>query len=279
MKNNGIKKVNILKSKGKKILDEEDFVATERPLEILLGQSGISGRDYLPYSVTLRTPSDDFELVIGLLFAEGIIQSSDDISLIRYLEQGSELAGDSILVELKDSAFFPSGKNRNLLSNTACGICGKASLAEMPPLPFPVREKSKHKISIELLTRLPKHLARPESLFALTGGIHATAMFDLDGRLMVIKEDIGRHNALDKLIGSALKQSLLPLDNHIILLSGRIGYELVQKSLMAGVRILAALGAPSSAAVELAEEFDMTLVGFLKESRMNVYSGREGIAH
>lgn len=244
-----------------------DPIAPEAPLAIRLLYGTKDARRSLDFAITMRSPGADQALVLGYLYSEGIIQRADQV---EHIELASEEAANVYLSA--EVSFDPAAYQRVGYANSSCGLCGKADLGQIQQtIPyFPA--KAKPRVSPELVRQLPATLLQHQQLFAETGGIHATALFDDNGQLLHLTEDVGRHNALDKLIGNALQDGQFPWRKNIVLLSGRISYELVQKAAMAGTPIVAAIGAPSSAAIKLAEATGMTLVGFLKEDRMNVYT-------
>ncbi|MHB8648518.1 MAG: formate dehydrogenase accessory sulfurtransferase FdhD [Thermomicrobiales bacterium] len=253
-----------------------DQLATEEPLEIRL----LAGSERRTVAVTMRTPGADFALAAGFLFSEGMIASRDDIRQITYCvdaEIDAEQRYNIVNVALRaDTLPDLATLERHFLTTSACGVCGKASLdalhlrgqAAVPPGPV---------VSAALITRLPERLRAGQGVFDVTGGLHAAGLFDRNGTLLAVREDVGRHNALDKLVGWALLEGRLPLHDHIVLVSGRVSFELVQKALAAGIPIVCAISAPSSLAVSLAQEFGMTLVGFLRGGRFNVYAGMERV--
>lgn len=256
-----------------------DWITREEPLEIRLVFGFAEQRTQRALAVTMRSPGQDRELAAGFVFTEGIIASLEDIEQLRYRPHFQQSPEENLLelhlrpgvsVELKHL-------KRHFYTTSSCGVCGKASLeavaTQLPPtLPAP-----RWFLSPEVLTRLPATLRKTQSAFQQTGSLHATASFDPQGNLQLLFEDVGRHNAMDKLIGHALLQDQLPLRQKILLVSGRLSFELVQKALMAGAECLAAIGAPSSLAIDLAKENGMTLIGFLKPNRFNVYSGEDRI--
>ena len=244
-----------------------DDVALEAPLEIRFAG--------MPATVLMRTPGHDEELVRGFLFSEGIITRADDIlSLCRPDDLSGSLVGNVIDVRFSAAHRQPV-LDRSFLSSASCGACGKSSIESLEfraaPLESPI------KVRREVLASLPGRLKAAQPTFALTGGVHASGLFTSDGELVAVREDVGRHNALDKLIGWALNENRIPLEGFLLLLSGRVSYELVQKAVMASIPILAAVGAPSSLAVDMAERFNLTLVGFLRPEGMNAYSNHERI--
>lgn len=252
------------------ISDTSDMLAVEEPLEIRL-KSGAER----PVSITMRTPGHDTELAAGFLFTEGIIKRQSDILSIRKPPSNA----DVVVVEIH-ARHTPdlSRLERNFYTSSSCGVCGKASLDAVKSTSLFGPAENLFTLTPGLIQALPGQLASQQEVFAKTGGLHASALFDATGNLLLVREDVGRHNALDKVIGAALQQGRLPLSHSILLLSGRISFELVQKAAMAGIPVIVALGAPSSLAVELADEYNMTLIGFLRENRFTIYSGKDRIA-
>ncbi|MGH2699801.1 MAG: formate dehydrogenase accessory sulfurtransferase FdhD [Actinomycetota bacterium] len=252
-----------------------DSVATEEPLEIRVHGSG---DDYVS-SVTMRTPGNDFELASGWLLAEGVVARHDDIVRMAYCvdrEIGEEQRYNIVNVHLRDGLGDLASIERDFFTTSACGVCGKAGLDQLATKATPVAEGPA--VHPEILSSLPAKLRAAQGVFERTGGLHAAGLFDSSGELLGLREDVGRHNALDKLFGWALLEKQLPLTNRIVLVSGRASFELTTKSVVAGVPILCAVSAPSSLAVEVAEEFHLTLVGFLREERFNLYAGPERVA-
>ncbi|MEM9857918.1 MAG: formate dehydrogenase accessory sulfurtransferase FdhD [Bacteroidota bacterium] len=273
-----LKSANILKFKdGQSFPVEPDLLAVEEPLEIRIGYGPVSRREQKSLSVTMRTPGHDHELALGFLFTEGIIQSFNDIEGIRHCEEvGKEERGNIIRIELKPFIHLDFGKlERHFYTTSSCGVCGKSSLEAISISCSVIN--SKLKIQNEHLTSAPDKLRSAQKVFTYTGGIHATGLFNGDGELIMLREDVGRHNAFDKLVGACLMKGLLPLDTYFILVSGRVSFELVQKAVRSGVPLLAAIGAPSTLAVELAERFEQTLIGFLKPTIYNVYNASKRI--
>lgn len=252
----------------------EDVLSIEEPLEIRLKYLQNNEICNQTISVTMRTPGNDVELALGFLFTEGIISSYAAIQEVFHVEKNCSLQKkNSIQVILKDG-FTPHlmQSDRNFYTTSSCGVCGKSSIESIKTVsPFKNLNKLNFEISASILYQLPQKLKTAQSDFANTGGIHASGLFSINGELLQLQEDVGRHNALDKLIGNAFTKNILPLNQHILLLSGRISFELVQKAAMAGICIVVAMGAPSSLAVELAQEFDITLIGFLSQNRFNIY--------
>jgi FdhD protein len=261
--------------------ESPDELATEEPLEIRL----IQGGKRRTVAVTMRTPGADAELALGFLFAEGVIRGRDDVRRVAPCidtgdgEEADASCANVLEVELADGLAEPelAGLERHFFATSACGVCGKASLDALT-VRLPGAIAAGPEIPAAVITALPERLRAAQGMFATTGGLHAAALFDAAGELLAVREDVGRHNALDKLIGWALGEGRLPLAGHVVLVSGRSSYEILQKALMAGVPVVCAVSAPSSLAVELAERFGLTLVGFLRGDRFNVYSGVERVA-
>lgn len=255
-----------------------DLVAAEEPLEIRLGFGSLAERRQQRLAVTMRTPGNDFEMVLGFLFTEGIVQSYEQIESIKYCEDvgRQDEKGNVVRVELQvDVRIALARLQRNFYTTSSCGVCGKSSIDA-------VRQQCMTmaflwKIEPDIIHRLPKKLRQAQQVFEYTGGLHAAGLFDQAGQLQLVREDVGRHNALDKVIGAMLVKNSIPLLNHILFVSGRASFELVQKAAVAGIPILAAVGAPSSLAVTLAKECGMTLLGFVREERFNIYTGIERI--
>lgn len=250
----------------------DDLLATEEPLEIRLMYGSKGHQQKKNLAVTMRTPGNDAELVMGFLYTEGIIQKREDITNQEPLNE------NVVQLTLRDDlALELNSMDRNFYTTSSCGVCGKASIDAIRT-ECTIYDKAKpFTVEASLVYRLPQILREKQEAFNNTGGIHAAALFDTSGKLLMLREDVGRHNALDKLIGAALQQGIVPLQNHILLLSGRASFELVQKAVMAGIKMIVAVGAPSSLAVETADDFGVTLAGFVKQDRMNVYCGVERI--
>lgn len=257
-----------------------DILSVEEPLEIRISYRNGTERIQKNISVTMRTPGHDLELAIGFLFTEGIISSCHDIKSVGHIETDcTSQKKNTVQVELAEG-FIPRlmQSDRNFYTTSSCGVCGKGSIQSIRTVnPFSGMDKPSLNLASDMLYQLPGKLKAAQGDFSVTGGIHASGLFNEQGDLVLLREDIGRHNALDKLIGSALTNNTLPLNRHILLLSGRASFELIQKAAMAGISVVAAIGAPSSLAVELASEFDMTLLGFLKENRFNIYHFSERV--
>jgi len=253
-----------------------DTLATEEPMEIRL----ITGGESQTVAVTMRTPGADFELAAGFLYGEGIVKSADDIAKISYCVDSDLDAAQQyniVNVELRGGREYDLRPlERHFYTSSACGVCGKASLEQLELRGCPVALPGPE-VSAETLYSLPTKLREAQGLFDATGGLHAAALFDAEGNLVALREDVGRHNATDKLVGWVLLENRLPLSGHIVMVSGRSSFEILQKCLTAGVPFVCAISAPSSLAVDVAREFGMTLVGFLRERRFNVYAGQERV--
>ncbi|MFE3602548.1 formate dehydrogenase accessory sulfurtransferase FdhD [Streptomyces sp. NPDC059096] len=252
-----------------------DTLVAEEPLEIRL-----NGK---PLAITMRTPGDDFALAAGFLVSEGVLAAADDVRSIVYCAGAKDDGTNTynvVDVQLAPGVPVPDiTLERNVYTTSSCGLCGKASLdAVRTTARFPIADTPPVRIEPALLSGLPDRLRAAQAVFDRTGGLHAAALFTEEGELLDIREDVGRHNAVDKLVGRALRQDLLPLSRAILLVSGRASFELAQKAVMAGIPVLAAVSAPSSLAVDLAAETGLTLVGFLRGPSMNVYAGDERIA-
>ena len=250
------------------LLPHEDALAAEEPLEIRIGRSP----DSTPLTVTMRTPGHDEELAAGFLLTEGIVEKAAQIAALRGYVTSAGGKRNGIEAELIDCDFEPAQLQRNFFTASSCGICGKASIDAIRQRGLRAPDTA-FRFDPELLCTLPEKLREAQTVFSRTGGLHAAALFDAAGDLIVLREDIGRHNAVDKVVGWAMLQGRLPLAGHVMLVSGRGGFEIVQKALAAGLPILASVSAPSSLAVQLARELGLTLIGFLRGRRFVVYSG------
>ena len=264
----GVAEVSILKYSADLTAGRmaKDDLTIEEPLEIIVKFRRGSSLVRKPLSITMRTPGGDRALAVGFLFTEGILH---EISMLSSVEQEAE---NSVVVSLNEEVNLQR-LERHFYTTSSCGVCGKTSLDALRITREVYLNSSSPKVGPQLLVRLPEVLTRYQSEFSRTGGIHASALFDVRGRLCAISEDVGRHNALDRLIGNELLAGRTDFSDLLLLVSGRASFELVQKSVMAGIPIMAAVGAPSSLAVDLAQRYGMTLVGFLRENRFNLYSG------
>jgi len=253
-----VRKVNVTGAQN----EVSDVTAREEPLEIR-----VEGRSV---AVVMRTPGHDEELAAGFLVSEGVVQRARDILEVSQCPSTGNNKGNIVDVLLGGAVVNWDSLTRHVFSASSCGLCGKTSI-ESVFQQFPA-VKGDWKVSPALIASLPEKLRAAQETFSKTGGLHASGIFDLDGNLIVLREDVGRHNALDKILGYALQRDLLPLDRHILLVSGRVSFEIIQKALAAGIPVLAAISAPSSLAVEFAQEANQTLVGFLRGETMNIYT-------
>ena len=248
-----------------------DYLAVEEPLEIRIVyfDNGISFNKVV--SITMCTPGQDEELALGFLYTEGIIQSYHQIAKV---EVGTSANHHFVIVTLANDVQLDLSKlERNFYTTSSCGVCGKSSINAIKTIRAEFgNDKFEIKLTPSTIYSLPQKLIQKQKVFQSTGGLHASALFNFDGELISLREDVGRHNALDKLIGDALKNKMIPLNGSILLLSGRASFELIQKAYMAGIKVIVAIGAPSSLAVELATESDITLIGFLRQEKFNIYS-------
>lgn len=257
----------------------DDAVAVEEPLEIRLGRV-VDGKLRLqPVSITMRTPGDDFELAAGFLFTEGILQSSAQVREILHCGKG-KVATNTLRVELVAGVDVDMKRlERNFYTTSSCGVCGKTSLEALATGAQRVSSPADFTVDARLIGELPGRLQSQQHAFRSTGGLHASALFSRTGELLGLREDVGRHNALDKLIGSRFLAGTLPANDTILFLSGRASFELLQKAVMAGIPVVCAVGAPSSLAIEAAREFGVTLLGFVRGHRFNVYTGQERLVY
>jgi len=251
-----------------KVRRVQDSVAGEEPLEIRIGER--------PLAVTMRTPGHDLELAAGFLFTEGLIQAREQLVSLEAITDGSRASRGNVVVgRLADGmAVDPEQTQRNFFANSSCGVCGKASIDAVrsrllkPP-------NAAFRVAAEALCGMPEKLGSAQDIFGRTGGLHAAGLFTREGELIVSREDIGRHNAVDKVVGWALQENRLPLSDVVLLVSGRCGFEIAQKAIVAGIPVVGSVSAPSSLAAQLARELNLTLVGFLRGRRFVIYSGEE----
>jgi len=272
--------VDISRVSGNQSQTESDDVAVEEPLEIQLSSPTAEGSAAKSISITMRTPGEDAELALGFLLTEGIIESADQVTSVAHCGDPAPDTGlqNIIRVTLRPDVDVDIGRlERHFYTTSSCGVCGKTSLEALHVTGQSSLAHCKSTFSRDVIISLPDRVKKLQHVFTKTGGLHAAAVFDPQGEIIVVKEDVGRHNATDKAIGALLQTGALPGNNYGLLVSGRASFELMQKSLVAGIPLLAAVGAPSSLAVQTAKEFDMTLVGFLRGENFNVYSGPERI--
>jgi len=273
-------KYNITKLKGSIKEEVQDHVSVEEPLEMSLKFKKDDKWNIENISITMRTPGNDEDLVSGFLYNERIIENINEIEKV---EKKGETVGDYNL-QNKIKATINNVKNliigkikKNFITNSSCGVCGKTSLDSIEVLKTNKIDLSFPKINYNIILKSPELLQNNQSEFSKTGGIHASALIGGKGEVIAIREDVGRHNALDKLIGHALKNKIIKPENQFIACSGRLNFELVQKALMSNIGLMAGVGAPTSLAIDLAKRFNMTLVGFVKQSSFNIYSNKERI--
>ena len=254
----------------------DDFLAVEEPLEIRIRYGIPPEQVTKSISVTMRTPGNDEELATGFLFTEGIIKNVHDITGVQHCDNSDE---NVVEVELKPGVSFNlKNLDRNFYTTSSCGVCGKSSIeAITTTCLLNTNVEDDIQCTPSIINNLPAVLRSTQNIFTQTGGLHACGLFTAEGELLISREDVGRHNALDKLIGASLNQNLFPLHNYLLLLSGRASFELVQKAYMAGIKVVAAVGAPSSLAVQTAASFGITLIGFVKAQTFNIYSGAQRI--
>jgi FdhD protein len=280
-----VKTAEIFRVKRGEIAALQDAVAVEEPLEIQLIYGAMDDRKVKSISITMRTPGNDDELAAGFLMAEGVVRDATHITSIGTsstarnvlrnsagAKQVTGLRSQVIRVELSPEVEVSmSTLERNFYTTSSCGVCGKASLMALRTL-CPLPQRDDFMIRSDVLSTLPQQLQPVQEAFKKTGGLHAASLFTADGKLHSVREDVGRHNAVDKLLGQAFLEDVIPLRNHLLLLSGRASFELLQKAVMGGIPMVAAIGAPSSLAIEVAREFSITLVGFLRPESFNIYS-------
>ncbi|MBT8131040.1 MAG: formate dehydrogenase accessory sulfurtransferase FdhD [Gammaproteobacteria bacterium] len=274
------KSLAIAKVQGASRFDCPDSVAIEEPLEIRLGYATDSGRTSRSISITMRTPGDDVALALGFLYGESIINSHADVISASHCGLPAPENGlqNVVRVELADSATVDLARlERNFYTTSSCGVCGKSSLEALAFHGVSSLAEDRTQFASNMLSGLPEALAAKQVVFGETGGLHAAGLFTADGSIRLVREDVGRHNAVDKVIGELLRQDALPASACGLLVSGRASFELMQKAVRAGIPLLAAVGAPSSLAIAVAEKFDMTLIGFLRDNRFNIYTGEHRI--
>ena len=254
------------------VSERVDTLAAEEPMEIRVNGT--------PLTVTMRTPGDDFDLAVGFLVGEGVLREPEQVREIRYCAGATDEGLNTYNVvdlALGPEIHLPATLDRNFYTTSSCGVCGKASLEAVRTQSFWTVAEDPLAIGPSVLATLPDKLRAAQRVFDSTGGLHAAGLFTPEGELITIREDVGRHNAVDKVVGDAYRQGQVPLRNTMLMVSGRASFELVQKAVMAGIPMLAAVSAPSSLAVELAEDAGLTLIGFLRGDSMNVYCGQSRV--
>jgi FdhD protein len=302
MRDRSVVETSVTRFKGACATSSFDRLAVEEPVEFQLAYGPVNERRVKSISVTMRTPGHDFELAAGFLMSEGLIYDAADIDHVTYVSGKAEAADDQatdnvdqqspgerktiapyqperniVRIELMpDVRVYLHALKRNFYTTSSCGICGKASLLALRTV-CPPRSGNAFTIPAEVLYALPSRLREAQAGFEQTGGLHAAALFDCSGILRSAREDVGRHNAVDKLLGAEFMADRTPLRDRLLMLSGRASFELLQKALMAGIPMVASIGAPSSLAAQVAKEFDITLVGFLRSNHFNVYQGAQRV--
>ena len=270
-----IKKV-LSSASSNKLSVETDVLAVEEPLEIRIEYGPDKKRIRKSISITMRTPGNDFELAVGFLFTEGILRNPNQLRTVQFCGPSRNV----VRVEIDPETEFDLKKlERHFYTSSSCGVCGKSSIEALrvESAYLNHQEANEFTVSADLIHSLPQKLRQQQGVFDSTGGLHACAIFNQEGLLLEVREDVGRHNALDKLLGYYFLKKQVPLNEHILLVSGRASFELVQKATMAGLKVFAAVGAPSSLAVQLAQESNMTLMGFVRDQRFNIYNSPERI--
>jgi FdhD protein len=283
MPQSAAEKVSIKRINGRSGYTDMDTLAVEEPLEIRIEYGPQENRKIKNVSITMRTPGNDAHLAMGFLFTEGIIGNKNQVKQIDIPAEmpGAENKENTVTVCLQPGVEFDVQKlERHFYTTSSCGVCGKSSIEAVKTISASQRPNTPGNgpfIDAQVLYQLPEILRAKQNIFEHTGSLHACAIYNVEGDLLLLHEDVGRHNALDKLIGNALADDMLPLHHTVLLLSGRASFELLQKAVMAGIQIIAAIGAPSSMAVQTAAAFGVTLAGFLRDERFNIYCGEERI--
>lgn len=274
MQNNSVKHITVRKVSSGNIVDFTDQLAVEEPLEIRISYNNQGNPVVKSISVTMRTPGNDAELAAGFLFTEGIVKNPDQITDIK-----NDLFDENKVTVVFNENEIPQlhTAERNFYTTSSCGVCGKSSIEAIKTVSVYQNQDDTIQVAADLFYNLQHALKKRQEVFQNTGGLHASALFNQQGDFLLLREDVGRHNALDKVIGTSFLNKQLPLKNSILLLSGRASFELIQKASMAGIKIVAAIGAPSSLALQLAEDFGITLIGFLGNEKFNIYTGSQRI--
>lgn len=268
--------IDVSKVSGDERISRQDSVAVEEPLEIQITQPSATGAAARSVSITMRTPGDDADLAVGFLYTEGIIRDGDQLASVEHCGATAPESGlrNIIRVDLDPDVRVDLDRlQRHFYTTSSCGVCGKASLDALRVSGQKSLADKTATFRRKVIAELPDKLIARQQVFTKTGGLHAAAVFDTDGEILFVREDVGRHNAVDKIAGALLLKDMLPANNLGLMVSGRASFELMQKALVAGIPLLAAVSAPSSLAVRLAREFDLTLIGFLRDRNFNIYSG------
>ena len=275
----GLSRVKLSRLADGRFVERQDVVTVEEPLEIRVEFTRNGVRETSAVSVTMRTPSNDFELAAGFLYGEGLLGAREDVAEISYCQSDEPQKYNIVVVKLRPGTLFdPGALSRNFYMSSSCGVCGKASLEAVEVRGCEQIPNEGLRVDPAILSSLPEKLRAQQDLFDRTGGIHAAGRFDGAGELVSVREDVGRHNAVDKIVGEAFLAGELPLGRTVLVVSGRTSFEIMQKALAAGIPLVVAVGAPSSLAVDLARRFNMTLLGFTRSDGFNVYAGAERIA-
>lgn len=276
----GTRRVRVRRSRDGRVVDTDDEIAVEEPLEIRVSRADRREEAPRSLSVTMRTPGHDFELAVGFLFTEGIVRERDDIASVGFARGHLHGPSENVVDVTLDRGvpFDPAKFERHFYTTSSCGVCGKTSLEAIRIRGVRPMPPDRPQVAADLLPLLPARLREGQALFAATGGLHAAGRFDSQGRLLSLREDVGRHNAVDKLVGEAVLDGRVPLGDEVLGVSGRASFEILQKAAVAGFPFVVAVGAPSSLAVDLAREYGMTLVGFARPRSFNAYAGESRIA-
>ncbi len=272
--------IDVSKVSGDQRVSKSDNVAVEEPLEIQLSYPSAEGAAAKSISITMRTPGEDAELAAGFLFTEGIIRSGEQLASVEHRGATAPESGlrNIIRVKLKPGVDVDLGRlQRHFYTTSSCGVCGKASLDALRVTGQESLADKSTTFRRDIIISLPDRLRARQQVFTKTGGLHAAAVFDQGGEILFVREDVGRHNAVDKVVGALLFDDMLPANELGLMVSGRASFELMQKALVAGIPLLAAVSAPSSLAVQLAHDFDMTLIGFLRKDTFNIYAGEQSV--
>ncbi len=274
----GLARVQVSRLANGRFVDRKDVVTVEEPLEIRVESTRNGARETSAVSVTMRTPGNDFELAAGFLYGEGLLRHKEDVSEISYCQSDEPQTYNIVVVKLKPGTLFdPGDLSRNFYMTSSCGVCGKASLEAVEVRGCEQIPDEGLVVDQAILSGLPEKLRAQQGLFDRTGSIHAAGRFDEAGQLFSVHEDVGRHNAVDKVVGAAFLAGELPLERTVLTVSGRTSFEIMQKALAAGIPLVVGVGAPSSLAVDLARTFNMSLLGFTRSDGFNIYAGRERI--
>lgn len=279
MSREGSREAEVQKLREDRRFTQTDELAVEEPLEIRVGRADEGESPPQSVSVTMRTPGHDLELAVGFLFTEGILRSREDLRSVAYARGHVSGPSENVVdVVLERGVMFDAPKvRRNFYTTSSCGVCGKASLEAVRVAGVRMPPGDRPRVRSDLLPTLPDRLREGQALFATTGGLHAAGRFDADGSLLSVREDVGRHNAVDKLVGERVLAGQLPLHDEILVVSGRASFEILQKAAVAGFPFVVAVGAPTSLAVDFAREFGLTLVGFARGGGYNVYAGADRV--